>query len=71
MKLAILSCLAFWAVKSADAISPDLVTFFVSGLKEKETLRRGYLRCLRLVCRNTDAVMRVRLYVGHSLYSCS
>ncbi|KAH6803964.1 ILITYHIA protein [Perilla frutescens var. frutescens] len=59
VKLAVLSCLAFWAVISADAVSPDLVTFFVSGLKEKETLRRGYLRCLRLVCRNTDAVMRM------------
>ncbi|XP_057801902.1 protein ILITYHIA-like [Salvia miltiorrhiza] len=59
VKLAILSCLASWAVKSGDAISPDLVTFFVSGLKEKEILRRGYLRCLRLVCRNADAVMRM------------
>ncbi|KAL3654018.1 eIF-2-alpha kinase activator GCN1 [Castilleja foliolosa] len=58
-KLAALSCLAAWAVKSADAISLDLVTFIVSGLKEKETLRRGHLRCLRLVCKNTDAVVRM------------
>ncbi|KAL8544545.1 hypothetical protein ACS0TY_004932 [Phlomoides rotata] len=59
VKLAILSCLASWAVKSADAISPDLVTFIVSGLKEKETLRRGYLRCLRLMCRNTDVAIQM------------
>ncbi|KAL7109894.1 hypothetical protein ACP275_06G203700 [Erythranthe tilingii] len=58
-KLAILSCLASWAVKSADAISVDLVTFIVSGLKDKETLRRGHLRCLRLICKNTDAVIRM------------
>lgn len=62
MKLAILACLASWAVKSADAVSPDLVTFIVSGLKEKETLRRGYLRSLRLMCRNTDVVIQVTLY---------
>ncbi|KAK4433125.1 protein ILITYHIA, partial [Sesamum alatum] len=59
VKLAILSCIASWAVKSADAISPDLVTFFASGLKEKEALRRGYLRCLRLICKNTDAVLKM------------
>lgn len=63
VKLAILSCLASWAVKSADAISPDLVTFIVSGLKDKETLRRGHLRSLRLICKNADAVIRVRLCV--------
>ncbi|KAI3459061.1 hypothetical protein Pfo_015724 [Paulownia fortunei] len=59
VKLAILYCLAAWAVKSADAISSDLVTFIVSGLKEKETLRRGHLRCLRLICKNTDAVLQI------------
>ncbi|KAK6156422.1 hypothetical protein DH2020_010670 [Rehmannia glutinosa] len=59
VKLAILSCLAVWAVKSADAISSDLLTFVISGLKEKETLRRGHLRCLRLICKNSDAVIRM------------
>ncbi|KAL0298567.1 UNVERIFIED_CONTAM: protein ILITYHIA, partial [Sesamum radiatum] len=58
VKLVTLSCIASWAVKSADAISPDLVTFFASGLKEKEALRRGCLRCLRLICKNTDAVIQ-------------
>ncbi|KAK4397654.1 protein ILITYHIA [Sesamum angolense] len=59
VKLVTLSCIASWAVKSADAISPDLVTFFASGLKEKEVLRRGCLRCLRLICKNTDAVLQM------------
>ncbi|KAL0313788.1 UNVERIFIED_CONTAM: protein ILITYHIA [Sesamum calycinum] len=59
VKLVTLSCIASWAVKSADAISPDLVTFFASGLKEKEALRRGCLRCLRLICKNTDAVLQL------------
>ncbi|KAK4487622.1 hypothetical protein RD792_005728, partial [Penstemon davidsonii] len=59
VKLASLSCLAAWAVKSADAILPDLVTFIVAGLKEKDALRRGHLRCLRIICKNTDAVIRM------------
>lgn len=59
MKLAILSALASWAVRSADAVQPDLVAFIASGLKEKEALRRGHLRCLRVICRNVDAVLRV------------
>ncbi|KAL0317538.1 UNVERIFIED_CONTAM: protein ILITYHIA [Sesamum angustifolium] len=59
VKLVTLSCIASWAVKSADAISPDLVTFFASGLKEKDALRRGCLRCLRLICKNTDAVIQM------------
>ncbi|KAL6586597.1 eIF-2-alpha kinase activator GCN1 [Orobanche minor] len=59
VKLAVLSCLAAWAIKSPDAISYDSVTLIVSGFKEKETLRRAHLRCLRLICKNTDAVVRV------------
>ncbi|KAG8380391.1 hypothetical protein BUALT_Bualt06G0010500 [Buddleja alternifolia] len=59
VKLASLSCLAAWAAKSAEAISQDLITFIVSGLKEKEALRRGHLRCLRIICKNTDAVQQM------------
>ncbi|KAL6545243.1 eIF-2-alpha kinase activator GCN1 [Orobanche gracilis] len=59
VKLAVLSCLAAWSIKSPDAISSDSVTLIVSGFKEKETLRRAHLRCLRLICKNTDAVVRV------------
>ncbi|XP_073041088.1 protein ILITYHIA [Primulina eburnea] len=59
VKLSSLSCLAAWTVKSVDAISQDLVTFFVHGLKEKEALRKGHLRCLRLICKKTDSVMQM------------
>ncbi|KAB1202522.1 Translational activator GCN1 [Morella rubra] len=64
VKLAILSALASWAVRSADAVQPDLVAFIASGLKEKEALRRGHLRCLRVICRNVDAVLRMSSFLG-------
>ena len=54
-----LSAVASWAARSADAIQPDLVSFIASGLKEKEALRRGHLRCLRGICKNADAVLQV------------
>lgn len=59
VKLAILSALGSWAARSADAVQSNLVSFFSSGIKEKEALRRGHLRCLRAICKNTDAVFRV------------
>ncbi|XP_059439580.1 protein ILITYHIA isoform X2 [Corylus avellana] len=64
VKLAILSAVASWAVRSADAVQQDLVSFIASGLKEKEALRRGHLRCLRVICRNADAVLRVSSLLG-------
>lgn len=59
MKHAILSAVASWATQSVDAVQPDLVAFIASGLKEKEVLRRGHLRCLRAICKNADAVLLV------------
>ncbi|XP_051119851.1 protein ILITYHIA [Andrographis paniculata] len=59
VKLAILSCIAAWAVKSSDSFPSDLVAFIVSGIKEKEALRRGHLRCLRSICKNSDAVTQM------------
>ncbi|RXH82519.1 hypothetical protein DVH24_036860 [Malus domestica] len=59
VKLAILSALGSWAARSADAVQSNLVSFFSSGIKEKEALRRGHLRCLRAICKNTDAVFRI------------
>ncbi|KAK7840273.1 protein ilityhia [Quercus suber] len=64
VKLAILSAVASWAARSADAIQPDLVSFIASGLKEKEALRRGHLRCLRGICKNADAVLQVSSLLG-------
>lgn len=64
VKLAILSAVASWAKHSADTIQPDLVSFITSGLKEKEALRRGHLRCLRVICKSTDAVLQVSSLLG-------
>lgn len=68
VKLAILSAVASWAKRSADIIQSDLLSFFASGLKEKEALRRGHLRCLRVICTNTDAVLQVSQFFGSLLY---
>ncbi|XP_024025150.1 protein ILITYHIA [Morus notabilis] len=59
VKLAVLSALGSWAARSADVVQPDVVAFIASGLKEKEALRRGHLRCIRAICKNADAVLRV------------
>ncbi|KAG7021005.1 Protein ILITYHIA [Cucurbita argyrosperma subsp. argyrosperma] len=58
-KLAILSAIAAWAARSADSIQPELLSLFASGLKEKETLRRGHLRCLRVISKNSDVIARI------------
>ncbi|XP_042987937.1 protein ILITYHIA isoform X4 [Carya illinoinensis] len=64
VKLAILLAVASWAARSADAVQPDVVSFIASGLKEKETLRRGHLRCLRVICRNDANVLQVSSLLG-------
>lgn len=61
VKLAILSAVASWAARSADSVQLDLVSFIAAGLKEKEVLRRGHLRCLQVICKNADAVLQVTL----------
>ncbi|XP_022719011.1 protein ILITYHIA isoform X2 [Durio zibethinus] len=64
VKLAILSTIASWAARFADAVQPDLISFFSSGLKEKEALRRGHLRCLRAICKNSDALLQMSTLLG-------
>ncbi|CAI9090959.1 OLC1v1025859C1 [Oldenlandia corymbosa var. corymbosa] len=56
VKLACLSSLACWTTRSASAINSNIISFVASGLKEKEALRRGYLRMLRVMCKNADVV---------------
>ena len=60
VKMAVLSALASWASKSAETVQSDIVSFIALGLKEKETLRKGHLRCLRAICKNSDLLTRVR-----------
>ncbi|GMH13085.1 hypothetical protein Nepgr_014926 [Nepenthes gracilis] len=57
VKLAVLSAVASWAARFAAAVQPDLVCFVALGLKEKEALRRGHLRCIRAICKNDDATL--------------
>ncbi|XP_027348848.1 protein ILITYHIA isoform X2 [Abrus precatorius] len=64
VRIVILQALASWAVRSTDIIQESLVSFLVSGLKEKETLRRGFLRSLRAICKNEDAVLKMSSLLG-------
>ncbi|KAE9616079.1 putative translational activator Gcn1 [Lupinus albus] len=64
VKIATLSAIASWAVRSPDIIQESLLSFLVSGLKEKETLRRGFLRSLHAICKNADAVLRMSPLFG-------
>ncbi|KAG2312032.1 hypothetical protein Bca52824_023589 [Brassica carinata] len=59
VKLSILSAIASWVSRSSDAIQPNFVSFIAAGLKEKEALRRGHLRCLRIICRNPDTISQI------------
>lgn len=59
-----LSAIASWAARSTDIIQESLISFMVSGLKEKETLRRGFLRSLHAISKNADAVLRVTCLVN-------
>jgi hypothetical protein len=38
--------LRVWTSVSAEAIEPDVVSFISTGLKEKDTLRKGHLKLL-------------------------
>lgn len=57
--MANLHAIASWVIRSSDAVDSEMVSFFSSGLKEKEALRRGHLRCLRIVSGNGEAIIRV------------
>ncbi|KAL1214916.1 Protein ILITYHIA [Cardamine amara subsp. amara] len=59
VKLSILSAVSSWASRSSVAIQPNLVSFIAAGLKEKEALRRGHLRCIRNICRNPDTISQI------------
>ncbi|KAK7274485.1 hypothetical protein RIF29_15577 [Crotalaria pallida] len=56
VKIVILSAIASWEVRSPEIIQESLLSFFGSGLNEKETLR--LLRAKRTGCLN-----HLRIYV--------
>lgn len=59
VKLAMLSAMASWAKRSTEAVQLDIVSCISTGLKEKEALRRGHLRCLRVICKNPDTATKI------------
>ncbi|GJN23498.1 hypothetical protein PR202_gb11149 [Eleusine coracana subsp. coracana] len=65
VKLAILSVLGAWASVSAEAIQPDVVSFISAGLKEKDTLRKGHLKLLRVICKKSDSLTKVTSLLDH------
>lgn len=69
-KLAILSALASWLARGADCSQPAIISFFSSGLKEKEGLRRGHLRCLRVICNNADVTIQVYYWLIAFSFCC-
>lgn len=58
--MAILGALASWVSVSTEAVQPDVVSFISSGFKEKDTLRKSHLRCLRAMCKHSDSLTKVR-----------
>ncbi|TVU45340.1 hypothetical protein EJB05_04825 [Eragrostis curvula] len=65
VKLAILSVLGAWASVSAEAIQPDVISFISAGLKEKDTLRKGHLKLIRLICKKSDSLTKVTSLLDH------
>ncbi|KAG0555734.1 hypothetical protein KC19_11G000200 [Ceratodon purpureus] len=54
VRVAILAALGAWLSRVASSSPAECVKFFSLGLKEKDTLRRAHLRCLRLAFQNSD-----------------
>ncbi|VAI01787.1 unnamed protein product [Triticum turgidum subsp. durum] len=65
VKLATLSALGSWASVSSEAVQPDVVSFITAGLKEKDTLRKGHLKLIRVICRNSDSLTKVTSLLDH------
>ncbi|KAG6482942.1 hypothetical protein ZIOFF_059581 [Zingiber officinale] len=59
VKLAVLSALASWASRTSEAVNQEVISFIASGLKEKDSLRKGHLRCLRVICKKSDTLTKV------------
>ncbi|KAH9290146.1 hypothetical protein KI387_034263, partial [Taxus chinensis] len=60
VRLSILSALGSWIVRSTEGIVENAVSFFINGLKEKEALRRGHLRSMRMACYNMEILIRMQ-----------
>lgn len=58
-RIAILLSLGSWIAKSTDGFVQDAASFFATGLKEKENLRRAHLRSLKLACQNSEILTQM------------
>ncbi|XP_062212235.1 protein ILITYHIA-like [Phragmites australis] len=65
VKLAILSALGSWASVSAEAVQPDVVSCIAAGFKEKDTLRKGHLKLIRVICKKSDSLTKVTSLLDH------
>ncbi|KAM0871526.1 hypothetical protein ACQ4PT_039331 [Festuca glaucescens] len=65
VKLAALSALGSWASVSSEAVQPDVVSFITAGLKEKDTLRKGHLKLIRVICKKSDSLTKVTSLLDH------
>ncbi|KQK13484.1 protein ILITYHIA [Brachypodium distachyon] len=65
VKLAILSALGSWASVSSEAVQPDVVSFITAGLKEKDALRKGHLKLIRVICKKPDSLTKVTSLLDH------
>ncbi len=61
VRITVLAALGSWLARAGESIPADCAIFFSAGLKEKETLRRAHLRCLRQALKNQDLVNKVSL----------
>ena len=59
VRVAILAALGAWLSRVASSGPAECINFFCLGLKEKDTLRRAHLRCLRLAFQNSDILTEV------------
>lgn len=59
VRVAILGALGAWLSRVASSSPAECIKFFCLGLKEKDTLRRAHLRCLRVAFQNSDILTEV------------
>lgn len=69
VRVAILTALGAWLSKVASSCPTECIKFFTLGLKEKDTLRRAHLRCLRLAFQNSDILTEVCTIRPHAVIS--
>uniref|UniRef100_A0ACD6AQE4 Uncharacterized protein n=2 Tax=Avena sativa TaxID=4498 RepID=A0ACD6AQE4_AVESA len=65
VKLAALVALGTWASVSSEAVQPDVVLFITAGLKEKYILRKGHLKLIRAICKNSGSLTKVTSLLDH------